>query len=424
MTKAPHHLAEISHRPRVLAYVLAFVIVISPVVEQPLTTARCMFAVLLLFYPYLLKWLTLSAGNSVKHAERAMLVDGCMVGILIAAVEFSLLPSVVFLTLLIISSTILNGPGFLLKVLIVLVATAFALFKLGINPGNEAPPVERASAVELVSAFCLLAYTGFMACLVYLETRRLNHKQRDESRLRVNIESLFYQLKPYLAPQVLSQKNVVKGRKRLTIFFSDIEGFTRLMDEGDEAQVADVLGKYLDEMTRIARAHGGTVDKFMGDGVMIFFGDPGSYGAAQDAYACVAMALEMRRAVSRFTSHWQQYTRNSPIHIRIGIHTGYCMVGPFGSRERMEYTALGGAVNLASRLEGVAGRDEILISGDTWNLVKPWVQATSLGIVPIRGMAEPVSVFRVSGTFNSGDSGSARVRRGDVKLLTGSAQTP
>jgi adenylate cyclase len=422
--EAPHHLIEISHRPRVLAFVFAFVIVISPVVERPLSVTRGLFGLFLLFYPFLVNWLTTNLGNSGKRAECAMLFDGCMVGILIVVVQFSLLPSVVFLTLLIISSMSLNGPGFLFRVLFLLLATAFVFSRLGnvlLNvPGTVLLPgqFERVSVMELTSALCLLVYVGFMAWLVFLETRRLNHVQRHESRLRGHVEALFCQLKPYLAPQVLNRPSVTKARKRLTVFFSDIEGFTKLMDEGDETLVARVLGEYLDEMTRIASVHRGTVDKFMGDGVMIFFGDPTSRGATEDAFECVAMALEMRRAVSRLTSRWQQFTRGSPIHIRIGIHTGYCLVGSFGSGERLEYTTLGSAVNLASRLESAAGPDEILISRDTWNLVKPWIHATSLGDISVKGITDPVSVFRVLGA----SGGNARYRQGNVKLLESPVQ--
>ena len=98
--KAPHYLIETSHRPRVLAYVFAFVIVVSPVVERSLTAGHALFAVFLLLYPYLVKWLMIRFGNSGKSAGNAMLVDAGMVGVLIAGVQFNLLPSTVLLTLL------------------------------------------------------------------------------------------------------------------------------------------------------------------------------------------------------------------------------------------------------------------------------------------------------------------------------------
>ena len=165
--------------------------------------------------------------------------------------------------------------------------TAITWSSLGPLLGDQAVLVERSSAIELASAFCLISYASFVACLVYLETRRLNQAQRHESGLRAHVEGMVDQLKPYLSPQLLSRENDEQNRKRLTIFFSDIEGFTRLMDEGDESLVAHVLGEYLDEMTRIARLHGGTIDKFMGDSIMAVFKEDHQIDKAVEA--CLAI---------------------------------------------------------------------------------------------------------------------------------------
>ena len=115
-------------------------------------------------------------------------------------------------------------------------------------------------------------------------------------------------------------------------------------------------------MTSTAEIHGGTVHKFLGDGLIVFFGDPESEGPVADAYACVAMAVEMRGQLICLADELGNYT----LHIRIGIHTGYCLIGSSGSESRKDYTALGSLADLASRIESAADSDEILISEETY----------------------------------------------------------
>ncbi len=124
-------------------------------------------------------------------------------------------------------------------------------------------------------------------------------------------------------------------RKRLTVFFSDIEGFTKLMDGLPEVVMTHILNEYLNEMAEIAIAHGGTVDKFIGDDVMVFFGAPDSRGYAQDAVACVRIAVGMCAELEELRRKWVREGVSAGLRIRMGIHTGYCAVANFGSRQRM-----------------------------------------------------------------------------------------
>jgi len=103
-------------------------------------------------------------------------------------------------------------------------------------------------------------------------------------------------------------------------------------------------------MSKIALDHGGTIDKYIGDAIMIFFGDPETLGEKEDAIACVRMAIDMRKKLAAMRREWDVLGVTTPLHVRMGVNTGFCTVGNFGSEERLDYTVVGGAVNLASRL--------------------------------------------------------------------------
>ncbi|MGK0290220.1 MAG: adenylate cyclase, partial [bacterium] len=191
------------------------------------------------------------------------------------------------------------------------------------------------------------------------------------------LENLSSKLSKYLSPQVydsiFSGKKDVKlesYRKELTIFFSDIQGFTSLTDSMESEALTELLNQYLNEMSEIALKYGGTLDKFIGDAIMIFFGDPETKGMQEDALTCARMAIEMRKRMEELRSEWITKGVDVPLHIRIGINTGYCTVGNFGSESRLDYTIIGGQVNLASRLETNAEPDQILISHRTYTLIK------------------------------------------------------
>src|SRR6202008_3444491 len=133
------------------------------------------------------------------------------------------------------------------------------------------------------------------------------------------------------------------------------------------------LNHYLTEMSQIALSYGATIDKYVGDAIVIFFGDPETRGVNEDALACVEMAIAMRKRMLKLKDVWRASGTEKPLQCRIGINTGYCTVGNFGSEDRMEYTIIGGGVNLASRLEAAATPGGILISYETYSRVRPRV---------------------------------------------------
>jgi class 3 adenylate cyclase len=148
-------------------------------------------------------------------------------------------------------------------------------------------------------------------------------------------------------------------------------------------------------MSRIALEYGATIDKYVGDAIMIFFGDPETRGVKEDALACVEMAIAMQERMRDLGASWRDTGIEQPISCRIGIHTGYCTVGNFGSEDRMDYTIVGGAVNLASRLEHEAPEGGILISYETYAHVKDEIHCQEMGRIQVRGIGHPVATYRV-----------------------------
>jgi adenylate cyclase len=186
-------------------------------------------------------------------------------------------------------------------------------------------------------------------------------------------------------------------RRNLTVFFSDIVGFTELTDTVEPETLSQVLNTYLGAMTDICERHGGTVDKFIGDAVMIFFGDDELSEPAQSAQACVQMALEMQSAIAAMQSGWASFGTQLGLRVRMGINSGYCTVGNFGSGERMAYTIVGGNVNVASRLEHQAEPGGVCISGSTYALVRENVEVRPMGALQVKGVAHPVESYAVIG---------------------------
>ena len=148
-------------------------------------------------------------------------------------------------------------------------------------------------------------------------------------------------------------------------------------------------------MSKIATEYGATIDKYVGDAILMFFGDPETRGVKEDALACVTMALAMQKRMGELAEIWRNIGIETPLRCRIGIHTDYCTVGNFGSEDRMDYTIIGGAVNLASRLEQEAAPGTVLISFETFAQVKDAIECEELGQLRVKGIAYPIATYRV-----------------------------
>ncbi|MCY3769735.1 MAG: adenylate/guanylate cyclase domain-containing protein [Gammaproteobacteria bacterium] len=231
------------------------------------------------------------------------------------------------------------------------------------------------------------------------EVRLANLKTEEKNK---ELHALANKLAKYLSPQlyqsIFSGKKDVKletYRKKLTVFFSDIENFSSITDSMQSESLSDLLNEYLNEMSLIAIRYGGTIDKYIGDAIMIFFGDPETKGEKEDAYNCIAMAIEMRESMNHLQGLWVSKGITTPLRIRIGVHSGYCTIGNFGSEERLDYTIVGGSVNLASRLESHANVDSILISHETYGLIKDRILCKLRGEITVKGIAYPVRTYEV-----------------------------
>ena len=221
------------------------------------------------------------------------------------------------------------------------------------------------------------------------------------------LERLSKQLAKYLSPQVYDsiftgkqEVKVASSRKKLTIFFSDIAGFTETADRLESEELTQLLNHYLTEMSQIALSHGATIDKYVGDAILIFFGDPETSGVREDALACVQMAIDMRRRMRQLEDLWRESGIEKPLQVRMGIHTGYCTVGNFGSEDRLDYTIIGGAVNVASRLESLAAPGEILISYETFAHVNERIACEERGKIEVKGVAYPVATYCVLDSYD------------------------
>ena len=175
------------------------------------------------------------------------------------------------------------------------------------------------------------------------------------------LEGLSSKLSKYLSPQIYQSifsgeqdASLTTKRKKLTVYFSDIKDFTQTTEDLQPEDLTYLLNSYFTEMSTIALKYGATIDKFIGDAMLMFFGDPKTMGVKEDARACLLMAIEMQQRMADLRKIWWEQGFEYPFEMRVGINTGYCNVGNFGSEDRMDYTIIGGEVNLAARLEANA----------------------------------------------------------------------
>ena len=222
-----------------------------------------------------------------------------------------------------------------------------------------------------------------------------------EERERRQLRSAF---KTYVSRQMLAQildnpqSLTLSGqRKEISIMFSDIRKFSTLSDKIEPEVIHRLLNMYFSRMTEIAFKYDGFVDKFIGDGLLCFFGDPLFH--PDHALRAVRAAIDMQKAVRELGPEIREKLKIDPVVIRIGINTGYVIVGNMGSAERMEYTVLGSDVNLAQRLEASATPGQIMISHRTYEQVKQEIDTREIGEIKVKGFEHAVQVYEVNLPF-------------------------
>ncbi|MGP6156150.1 MAG: adenylate/guanylate cyclase domain-containing protein [Vulcanimicrobiaceae bacterium] len=221
------------------------------------------------------------------------------------------------------------------------------------------------------------------------------------------LASVSTKISRYLSPQVYqsifsgqTEGTIHTKRKVLTIFFSDLKDFTLMTERLQPEELTAILNEYFTDMSQIALKHGGTVDKFIGDALLVFFGDPETRGVAADAQACLRMAVEMQQQLAKLNVGWRSRGIEAPLRARMGINTGYCDVGNFGSNDRMEYTIIGGEANLAARLQSIAEANTIVTSYESYVLVRDIASARPLPAITMKGISREVVPYVIEGLLD------------------------
>jgi adenylate cyclase len=288
-------------------------------------------------------------------------------------------------------------------------------WKVGDVRGIQEVTISQPLAANIFSFKYLLAYFVFMAAsgvsFIALQRRQAATIQGMNKELETANEflsGLSLKISRYLSPQIY--KSIFSGekdvtihteRKKLTIFFSDIKDFTALTERLQPEQITALLNEYFTEMSKIALYYGGTIDKFVGDAMLIFFGDPETEGESEDAKACLQMAAEMQHRLAELNTKWRNEGVENPFRVRMGINTGYCNVGNFGSADRMDYTIIGAEANLAARLQSIAEAGHIVLSYETYALVRDSVVAHALPSITMKGISREVVPYSVEGMLDA-----------------------
>jgi adenylate cyclase len=228
--------------------------------------------------------------------------------------------------------------------------------------------------------------------MITVNAYRYTNEQREKDRLRSKFEC-------YFAPPLLEK--IIKGpsklqtsdKKTLTVLFSDISGFTSWCTTKSPEEIRHTLNEYFNEMTKIVFNYEGTIDKFMGDGMMVFFGDP--IDQPDHALRAVKTAIEMQKKARLLKTRWEVEGGLS-LQLRIGINMGEMFVGNMGSESRLEYTVIGSNVNISQRLENLAPIGGILVSEAVYESVKDHVSAKFHGNVQVKGISQSLRVYTIS----------------------------
>ena len=288
-------------------------------------------------------------------------------------------------------------------------------WKVGDVRGIQEVTISQTIASNIFSFKYLLAYFAFMAVsgatFIGIQQRQAATIRGMNKELETSNEflaTLSMKISRYLSPQIYKsifsgQKDVTISteRKKLTIFFSDIKDFTATTERMQPEQITQLLNEYFTEMSTIALFHGGTIDKFVGDAMLIFFGDPESKGEVEDAKSCVRMSIDMQHRLDQLYVKWRSAGTEQPFRVRMGINTGYCNVGNFGSVDRMDYTIIGAEANLAARLQSIAEPGRIVMSYETYALTRDMVEAHALPPITMKGISREVIPYMVDGVIDA-----------------------
>jgi adenylate cyclase len=206
-------------------------------------------------------------------------------------------------------------------------------------------------------------------------------------------------LQRFLAPQVAQviassdghESLLASHRREVTVVFCDLRGFTAFTESSEPEEVMAILRQYHAALGELVYRYEGTLERFAGDGILILFNDPIPY--PDHAERAVRMAVEMRDAIGALTQSWRN--RGHALGFGIGIAVGYATLGQIGFDRRLEYAAVGSVTNLASRLCDEAAGGQIIVSQRVFGIVEPWVEAASIGALPLKGFNRPIPALEI-----------------------------
>jgi class 3 adenylate cyclase len=279
---------------------------------------------------------------------------------------------------------------------------SFLLARRGLAPisGPDATVIQDLQAAPIYAVKCvLLVFTGLLTGALAAATRRLVFKVRSEERERASLDRLFGEyVSPEVKEKLLRDPTAQRGeRKHVVILFSDIRGFTAWSEKSDPARIVERLNAYFDQMVDAIQAHGGVIDKFIGDAIMATFG--GVLALETPSASAVAAARTMRVRLAELNRQWGE-AGEPKLDNGIGLHHGEVIQGAIGSRDRKNYTVIGDSVNIAARLEGLTRSHPhaILISAEVRAQLPHELQeiCSRLGQVKVKGREAEVEVFGVS----------------------------
>jgi class 3 adenylate cyclase/predicted ATPase len=200
----------------------------------------------------------------------------------------------------------------------------------------------------------------------------------------------------HLAEKILTSRAALEGeRKQVTVLFADLKGSMELLADRDPEEARKLIDPVLERMMEAVHRYEGTVNQVMGDGIMALFGAPLAH-EDHAVRACYA-ALRMQESVKRYAEGVLR-SFGVPIQIRVGLNSGDVVVRAIGSDLRMDYTAVGQSTHLAARMEQIASPSTILITANTLKMAEGYVDVKPLGLVPVKGVTDPVEVFEITGT--------------------------
>lgn len=394
---------------RIMGYLMVALLVVIYYFTSPNANYQVYFPIVILLL--LFSAPRISHALQYRYGSQALrygffLIDSMVVAAALAAVHLSLLLTFVFLFGLVYTavnnkiSMMVGSIAILMAIIVFYLCTVFIY-------GFDDYFLQTSVELSVVSCICAIIFVNFSNYYQNRRAKKLDEQRKTYFKEMNRYIELSNQLSRY-APIQLWQ-SIMRGeteakleykRKKITIFFSDIQGFTELSETLIPDDLAFVLNDYLSHMTEIAKQYGGTIDKFMGDAILIFFGDPNSQGVEQDAENCINMAMAMRQQMKFLRERWVKMGY-SALHVRMGVSTGYCHVGNYGAVHRMAYTIVGRDANLAARLQSAAEIDEILISDETYKLVKNHYLCAPQAPIELKGIQGVVKSWQVMERYDS-----------------------